>query len=112
LFSRRLLLAATAAASFSPVRIASALTLEEAKAQGLVGERPDGFVGIVDPKAPAAVRTLVEEVNAKRRRAYEEIAQKNGVPFEAVAALAGQKLIDKTPPGQWIMDAKGNWVRR
>lgn len=110
--SRRLLIAGTAAVSFLPVRIASALTLEEAKAQGFVGERPDGFVGIVDPKAPAAVRALVEEVNAKRRTAYQEIAHKNGVPFEAVAALAGKKLIEKTPPGQWVMDEKGQWVRR
>jgi uncharacterized protein YdbL (DUF1318 family) len=110
--SRRVLLAAAAAVLPLPSRTAFALTLDEAKAQGLVGERPDGFVGIVDPKAPAEVRALVEEVNAKRREAYAQIAKKNGVPFDAVAALAGKKLIEKTPPGQWVMDEKGNWVRR
>lgn len=95
-----------------PAAPAAALTLDEAKARGLVGERPDGFVGIVDPAAPAEVRALVEEVNAKRRAAYERIAKKNGVPLDAVAALAGKKLIEKTPAGQYVMDAQGNWVRK
>lgn len=93
-------------------RPALALTLDEAKAQGLVGERPDGFVGIVVTNPPPELRALVGEVNDKRRAAYEEIARKNGVPVDAVAALAGRKLIEKTPPGQWIMDAQGNWMRK
>lgn len=91
---------------------ALALTLDEAKAQGLVGERADGYVGVVDPSAPAEVRRLVEDVNAKRREAYEQIAKKNGVPVDAVAALAGAKLIEKTPPGQYVMGADGRWRRK
>lgn len=58
------------------------------------------------------MRELVEEVNARRREAYARIAEKNGVPLDAVAVLAGKKLIEKTPPGQFVMDANGNWVRK
>ncbi len=91
---------------------ALALTLAEAKARGWVGERIDGYLGIVTPDAPAAVRKLVEEVNAKRRKAYEEIARKNGVPVEAVAVIAGRKAIEKTPSGQYVMGEDGRWHRK
>ncbi len=89
-----------------------ALTLAEAKAKGWVGERIDGYLGLVDPKAPPEAEALVKEINAKRRKAYEAIARKNGVPVEAVAAIAGEKAIAKTPPGQYVMGADGKWRRK
>jgi len=88
------------------------LTLKEAKARGWVGEKPDGFLGLVDANAPEAVKRLVEEVNAKRLARYRDIAQRRGVPVEAVAVVAGETFIAKTPPGQFVMDDKGNWYRK
>ncbi len=96
----------------APSLPAWALSLAEAKAKGWVGERADGYLGLVDPNAPAAAKALVEEVNAKRRKAYEAIAEKNGVPVEAVAAIAGEKAIAKTPPGQYVMGPDGKWRRK
>lgn len=90
---------------------AAALDLDTAKRQGQVGEQTDGYVGAVRPDAPAEVRALVADVNARRRAAYEEVARKNGTPIEAVAALAGQKLIDRVPPGGWIGDG-GHWYQK
>jgi len=55
------------------------LDLHAAKSQGLVGEKVDGFVGIVVAEPTAAVTALVEDVNARRRAAYEAIAKKNGI---------------------------------
>ena len=46
---------------------AFALSLNEAKAEGLVGEKIDGFVGIVVADPSAEVRELVEQVNRQRR---------------------------------------------
>ncbi|HFD16193.1 MAG TPA: DUF1318 domain-containing protein [Rhodospirillales bacterium] len=109
---RRVLVAATVALLLAPSLPSWALSLAEAKAKGWVGERADGYLGLVDPKAPAAARALVEEVNAKRRKAYEAIARKNGVPVEAVAAIAGEKAIAKTPPGQYVMGTDGRWRRK
>ncbi len=90
----------------SPV---AALTLDEARAQGLVGEQPDGYVGIVQD-APG-VRDLVNSVNAQRRSHYEGIAQQNGVPIQAVEQQAGQHLIERAGSGIFVLTPAG-WQRR
>jgi len=89
----------------------AALDLDAARQQGLVGEQSDGYVGAVSASPSAEVEALVTEVNAKRRAAYAEIAKKNGTAPEAVAALSGQKLIDRAPAGQWIW-ANGRWTQK
>ncbi len=110
---RRYLLAAATAAIVALAAIpALALSLAEAKAKGWVGERVDGYLGLVTADAPAAAKALVEEINAKRRKAYEAIARKNGVPVEAVAAIAGEKAVAKTPKGQYVMGADGKWRKK
>lgn len=91
---------------------AAALDLDGAKAQGLIGEQTDGYVGAVAADAAADVKQLVAQVNAKRRAAYEDIARRNGTAVAAVAALAGQKLIDRAPAGAWIGDGTGRWYRK
>jgi uncharacterized protein YdbL (DUF1318 family) len=91
---------------------AGSLELESAKARGLVGERADGFVGAVPANPSAEITSLVDDVNAKRRARYQEIATRNGTPLDAVAALAGEKLIQRTPAGQWVTDAEGNWYQK
>jgi len=89
----------------------AALDLDAARAQGLVGERSDGYVGAVSASASGDVKALVAEVNGKRRAAYADIAKKNGTAPDAVAALSGQKLIERAPAGQWIYD-KGRWTQK
>ena len=91
---------------------AAALDLDAAKRQGLVGERADGYVGSVAPNPAAEVRDLVADVNARRKAAYAEIAAKNGSPVEAVAAIAGQKLVARAAPGDWIDSGNGNWYQK
>jgi uncharacterized protein len=90
---------------------ALALDLDEARAKGLLGERSDGYVAAVKDDAPSEVKKLAESVNAQRRAYYAEIAQRNGAPVEAVAALAGQKLIANLPAGQWLNDGSG-WKKK
>ena len=91
---------------------AQASPLDDAKARGLVGERADGYVGVVDASAPADVKLLVEDVNRKRAHEYETIAKRNGTNATAVAALAGAKLVARAPAGQFVMDASGSWKKR
>lgn len=88
-----------------------ALDLDEARAKGVLGERADGYVAAVKADPPAEVKALAAQVNAARRAHYEEIAKRNGAPVEAVAALAGQKLIAGAPAGQWVDDGSG-WRRK
>ena len=89
---------------------AFALDLDTAKAQGLVGERPDGYLGVVHGGHAEAV-ALVNDINYKRRLVYEDIAAKRGIPLDAVEATAGAKAIEKTAPGNFILRAD-HWVRK
>ena len=86
--------------------------LKAAKAAGFVGEKPDGLVGVSSPSAPADARALVESVNRARRAQYEAIARQNNLPLGQVQAVAGRELIDRTPSGQFVMNAAGQWVRK
>jgi uncharacterized protein YdbL (DUF1318 family) len=91
---------------------AFAIELKEAKAQGLVGERVDGFVGVVIASPPADVARLVERVNAQRREKYGEVASQRGVPLDAVAKIAGEKQIERAPAGQYIAGPDGRWRQK
>jgi uncharacterized protein len=91
---------------------AMADALDDARAAGLVGERPDGLVAPVSASAPANVLSLVQSVNAKRLEKYQEIANQKGVPVEQIGAIAGEKIIGKLKAGYKYMDSSGNWVTK
>jgi uncharacterized protein YdbL (DUF1318 family) len=94
---------------FTPL-LAFGLTLDEAKQQGLLGERPDGYLGLAKPAASPDVVSLMKDINNKRRDVYKGIAEKNGTALSAVEALAGKKSIEKTTSGQLIMQPDGTWT--
>lgn len=81
---------------------AAAAELGELKAQGLVGERADGYLGLVQEVVAVDVSELVAEVNARRKAEYERIAADNNIALSEVEALAGRKTLAKTEPGGWI----------
>ncbi len=87
-----------------------ALSLEEAKAKGLVGEKPNGYLGTVGT-AGAEAQALAGDVNQKRRQAYEEIARRNRTPLDAVEALAGEKAIQNTKQGNFV-EGSGGWMKK
>ena len=89
---------------------AHALSLDDAKATGIVGERQDGYLGIVVDSAEA--RQLIQEINSARRIKYQEIAKKNGTSLQAVEILAAKKAQDKTPSGQYVQLPSGAWSRK
>lgn len=90
---------------------ASAIGLQAARSQGLVGETQSGFVAPV--KAPTAdVRALVNQVNAKRRSEYRRIASRNGIGVEQVGRITAEKLINGLPRGSYFQDARGSWRRK
>lgn len=93
-------------------RKAWAVDLAEAKSAGQLGERIDGFVGVVSADAPPEVRALAGEINAGRRAEYAAIAERQGVALEVVAQLAGEKLVERAGPGEWVLGADGQWRQR
>jgi len=87
-----------------------ALSLEEAKAKGLVGEKMSGYLGVVNA-ADGEAQALVKDVNQKRRQAYEEIAKRNGTKMNEVETLAGEKAIQNTKSGNMI-EGPGGWMKK
>jgi len=86
-------------------------TLEAAKSAGKLGEGPDGYLHVVDAGTTEA-EALANSINAKRKAKYQGIASNQGLPLESVATQAGKKLIDRTPAGQYIMNATGGWIKK
>ncbi len=85
--------------------------LGDAKAAGWLGERSDGYLGVVS-EAPVSAAALAADINAKRRAKYQGIAAANGTSLAAVEMLVGEKLIARAKPGEIVMNANGQWVRR
>lgn len=95
---------------------AAALSLDEAKSRldsaksaGLVGEMPNGYLGVVSGDGDASA--IVEAINEARRAEYARIADKHDIPVSQVEAVAGKKALEKTPDGQYIQ-VDGRWVRK
>ncbi len=69
---------------------ASALDLDQAKAQKLVKETASGYLVAVKPSAE--VNALIKKINTGRKVQYQKIAKKQGTSLATVEQLAGQKL--------------------
>ncbi len=87
-----------------------AISLDQAKQQGLVGEMANGYLGVVVTSPD--VTSLVKTVNAKRKNFYLDIARKNKLTMKQVTALAGEKAIAKTRSGHLIKLASGSWIKK
>ena len=88
---------------------ALALDLGQAKAQGLVGETNNGYLGAVKPSS--SVNALVADINAKRKARYQKIAKQNSISLQAVEARAGLKAVEKTPVGEYVNTGAG-WQKK
>ncbi|MDC8753565.1 YdbL family protein [Erythrobacter sp. sf7] len=82
-----------------------------ARAAGKVGEKPDGYLGIVGNADPALQR-LVDNINIKRKAIYSEKALENKATPEAYALTAGCQAIARTVPGEKYMAPDGSWQTR
>jgi len=94
----------------SSIALASPLT--QPKADGLIGEQVNGYIGLVRQDVPSDIRKLVNAVNAKRKAGYQEIATKQGVSLESVELVGGNTAIEKTLPGNYVRDANGVWHKK
>ncbi len=87
--------------------------IDAAKAQGVVGEQADGYLGIRTPPAPAPLAAAVSDTNDARRQAYGERARAAGTSTEVAAARMFElQLLSRIPSGQWYRNAAGQWVQR
>lgn len=88
-----------------------ALSLDEAKASGLVGEQSNGYLGVVQ-SGSAAAKDLVSDINSKRKAAYIDGAKSAGVELQVFEVRMGQRLQQLTPAGEYIQQPDGRWLKK
>ncbi|MET6677847.1 YdbL family protein [Citrobacter amalonaticus] len=89
---------------------AFALTLNEARTQGRVGETFNGY--LVALKQDAQTQALVSEINKARSVSYQQLAESHNIPVDDVAKMAGQKLVERAKPGEYVQGINGKWLRK
>ncbi|ELX8378277.1 YdbL family protein [Providencia vermicola] len=90
---------------------AVALTVEQAKKQGLVGETLSGYLAVVDTNNATADK-LVAQINHEREIKYSEIAKKNNLQTRDVGKIAGQKLVERADSGEYVRGINGQWLKK
>lgn len=82
-----------------------------ARSSGQVGEKTDGYLGF--PAAPnAAVKSMAEDINIKRKAVYAQKAPANNATVEEYALTAGCLAISRTVPGEKYQAPDGSWHTR
>lgn len=82
-----------------------------ARASGQVGEKMDGYLGLVGGGSPA-LRALVDDLNIKRRAVYAQKAQAQHATMEEYAFTSGCVLIAQTTAGEKYQAPDGSWQTR
>jgi uncharacterized protein YdbL (DUF1318 family) len=89
---------------------AMAMSLDQARSAGLVGEKLDGYVGVV--KASPDASAVAADINAKRKAEYERISKQNGQPATIVGKIASEQIIKGLPSGALYQSPSGSWVTK
>ena len=84
---------------------------QAARSAGQVGEKPDGYLGVVGSQS-AAVDSMVSDLNIRRRENYAQKAQEQGVTLQEYAITQGCILIARTQAGEKYQDPNGVWQTR
>jgi uncharacterized protein YdbL (DUF1318 family) len=88
--------------------LAQALTLDEARQQGRVGETLSGYVAV--RQQDAETQALAARINQGREAHYRQIAQRNNLTTDEVARIAGEKLVARASAGEYVQGINGKWI--
>ena len=84
---------------------------DAARAAGQVGEKMDGYLGIVGA-SNAELQRIVSDINIKRRAVYADKARAANATLEEYALTAGCLAIARTSPGEKYQAPDGSWQTR
>jgi uncharacterized protein YdbL (DUF1318 family) len=90
----------------------AAQSLDDLRAQGIVGERYDGIAVVRAGDAPASVKEFVAGVNSQRQKIYAERAAEQNVPVGQVGRIYAKEIYGKLPPGAWFLDESQTWRQK
>jgi uncharacterized protein YdbL (DUF1318 family) len=99
--------------SFVFSSVVFAIGLDEAKDNGLVGEKDNGYLGLVviQTNTQNETQLLIDDINAKRKAVYIELALKNGITLQQLEKLAAAKAYEKTSSGHYLW-INGQWTKK
>ena len=89
-----------------------AVSIDEAKAQGAIGETATGYLASVKSPTSTAIKSLLQSINAKRKAAYVQKGAKAGVSTDAIAKRVAQRLFQKASKGSYLKNASGKWYKK
>ena len=107
---KRTLIAAFFAIGLFLTSQAFAMELSQARTQGLVGEKLDGYIAVVTASPDA--NAVVADVNSRRREEYAKISKDNGQSLAVVGKVAAARIIDGLPAGSYYKGADGSWKKK
>jgi uncharacterized protein YdbL (DUF1318 family) len=85
--------------------------LSQAIQAGQVGERYDGYMGLVG-QSSAEVRRQVAAINIHRRKLYTDLSARRDVTTELVGMATGCQLLSQLAIGEAYMLSDRVWRRR
>lgn len=108
----RIMWVAVAAAAVSAAGAGLAQdTVAAARSSGTVGERFDGYLGIIGSPSDG-VRRQVAAINIKRRSIYSGFAARKGVSPEDVGLTAACTTLSRVAVGEYYFTQGSGWQRR
>lgn len=87
-------------------------TVHAAKAQGIVGEQGDGYLGLVTGSADPDIVAAMSAMNRERAATFREVAAKTGVTVDAAGQAAATQFFAMTPSGQYYKPLGGGWTKK
>lgn len=96
--------------AFLLVPSAWALTLDQARQQGRVGETLSGYIAA--RQQDDETLALVKRINDGRSQQYQRVAQQNNLTTAEVARIAGEKLVNRAGSGEYVRGINGKWVQK
>jgi uncharacterized protein YdbL (DUF1318 family) len=84
---------------------------EAARKAGQIGEKPDGYLGVVGGQ-PSTIQKLADDLNIKRRANYAARAQAANATLEEYAFTQGCILVSRTVAGEKYQAPDGSWQTR
>ena len=106
--SRMLVVAAAGMMAVAVPSNAQTPAVDAARQAGQVGERYDGYMGLVGSSS-AVVRSQVSAINIRRRSLYSNLAASRRVAPNEVGIAAGCQLLARVQVGQAYMLGDGQW---
>lgn len=107
------MLAAAGALALGTAAAAAGAAIEDAKAQCVVGEQADGYLGVIDPsKVNDELKRDVRANNQQRKEIYADFAARNGLTVETAAAIFAERQVNQAPSGQCVRDQNGTWIKK